>query len=87
MTTSEGQLRLSGLKKKKYERYISDHLDIMLNMELIGNKKRGRQRRFMDVMKEDMQKVDGTEEDARDGVRLRSPLKGAGGRRRTQLVV
>lgn len=43
-------------------------------MELLGNNKRGRQKRFMDVMKEDMQKVDGTEEDARDGVRWRKMI-------------
>lgn len=44
----------------------------MLNMELPSRRKRGRrQRRFMDVVKGDIQKVDVTEEDARDRVRWR----------------
>lgn len=39
-------------------------------MELPGKRKRGRsQRRFVDVVKEDMQRVGVTEEDARDGVK------------------
>lgn len=68
MNTSEGQLRLSGLKKVREVHFRS--FGHMLNMELLGNKKE-EDRRFMDAMKEDMQKVDVTEEDARDGVRWR----------------
>lgn len=41
-------------------------------MELPDRRKRGRhQRRLIDVVKEDVQKVGVTEEDARDGVRWR----------------
>lgn len=39
-------------------------------MELLGKRKKDRmQRKFMDVMKEDMQKVDVTEENAGDRMR------------------
>ena len=39
----------------------------MLRMELPGKRKRGKQKmRFMDVMKEDMAKVEVTEEDTED---------------------
>lgn len=41
----------------------------MLNMELLGGRKTRPQRKFMDAVKEDMQRVCMTEEEARDRVR------------------
>lgn len=43
----------------------------MVNMELPDKRKRGRpQRKFMNVVKKDMEKVGVTEKDPRDRVRL-----------------
>ena len=57
---------------KKDSEYIGRR---MLMIELPGRRQRGRpKRRFMVVMREDMQIADVTEEDAEDGERLRAMI-------------
>ena len=67
MSISEGQHRWESLERK-HERQDDGYIGRrMLRMELPGKRKRGRpQRRFMDVVKEDMAEVEVTEEDTVD---------------------
>ena len=63
--TREARLRWYGHLRRKDDGYIGRR---MLRMELPGKRKRGRpQRRFMDVVKEDMAEVEVTEEDTGEG--------------------
>lgn len=83
MKTSEGQLRLrqnysgnpeTGHVQKGHSGYIWHRI---LNMEQSGRRKRGPQRRFMAVVKKDMQRFGVTEEDNRiewDGGRWSTPV-------------
>ena len=62
--TREARLSWYGHLRRKYDGYIGRR---MLRMELTGKRKRGRpNRRFMDVVKEDMVEVEVTEEDTVD---------------------
>ena len=62
--TREARLRWYGHLRRIDDGYIGRR---MLMMELPGKRKRGRpKRRFMDVVKEDMAKVEVTEEDTVD---------------------
>ena len=62
--TREGRLRWNRHVRRKNDGCIGRRL---LRMELSGMRKRGRQkRRFMDVVKEDMAKVEVTKEDTED---------------------
>ena len=59
--TREARLRWYGHVRRKDDGYIGRR---MLRVELPGKRKRGRpNRRFMDVVKEDMAEVEVTEED------------------------
>ncbi|PME06485.1 hypothetical protein A8A06_13560 [Escherichia coli] len=69
----EARLRWFGHVQRRDSGYIGQR---MLKMELPGRRRRGRpQRRFMDVVKEDMQRVGVREEDARDRVRWRQMIR------------
>ena len=62
--TREARLRWYGSVRRKDDGYIRRR---MMRMDLPGKKKRGRpNRRFMDVVKEDMAEVGVTEEDRKD---------------------
>ena len=59
--TREARLRWYGHVRRKHDGYIGSW---MLRTEMPGKRKRGRPKgRFMDVVKEDMAKVEVTEED------------------------
>ena len=62
--TREARLSWNGHVLRNDDGYIGRR---MLKMELPGKRKRGRpKRRLMDVVKEDMAEVEGTEEDTED---------------------
>ena len=74
--TREGRLRLYGHVMRKDDGYIGRR---MLRMELPGKRKRGRpKRRFMDVVKEDMDEVEVKEEDADDRSNWRLKIRYGG---------
>ena len=71
--TREARLRWYGHLRRKDDGYIGRR---MLRMELPGKRKRGRpKRRFMDVVKEDMAKVEVTEEDTVDRRNWRKKIR------------
>ena len=71
--TREARLRWYGHLRRKDDGYIGRR---MLRMELPGKRKRGRpNRRFMDVVKEDMAEVEVTEEDTVDRRNWRKKIR------------
>ena len=65
MKMREGKLRWYGHVMRRDQEYVGRK---MMEMELLGKRKRGRsKRRFLDVVKEDIGKVDAKETDIKDG--------------------
>ena len=92
MKMREGRLRWYGHVMRRDQDYIGRRV---MKMELLGNRNRGRpKRRFLDVVKEDMEKLVWREKDIGDRMLWRSiiccgnpRLKGKAERRSFQTIV
>ena len=63
MKMREGRLRWYGHDIRRDQEYVGRK---MIEIELLGRRKKGTKRRFLDVMKEDMEEVGAKETDVED---------------------